>query len=128
MESTKDISIGENNWIKWVDFDPMDDNSILEIDNLLKPTFDFWDGLETQCLAECCGIDAFAFWEEDIMRSSKELDHTQLVVDLRNVKAELIKSSKTIVLSSKLNNLLDKAVFVKLVDHILTTIETNKTK
>ena len=128
MDPTKDISIANNQWIKWIEFDPTDDNAILEIDNLLKPTFNFWDGLETQCVAECCGIDAFAFWEEDILRSSKNFDQTQLVTDLRNVKTELAVSSKTIVSSSKLNNLLNKGVFIKIIDHILTTIETGSTK
>lgn len=127
MATTKDISIAENNWIKWIEFDPMDDNAILEIDNLLEPTFDFWEGLETHCVAECCGIDAFAFWKEDIIRSSNS-DQTQLIIDFRNVKKELTKSNKTIVLSSKLNNLLDKGVFIKLIDHILTTIETSRAK
>jgi hypothetical protein len=128
MATTKDISIAENNWIKWIEFDPIDDNAILEVDSLLEPTFDFWDGLETECVAGCCGIDAFAFWEDDIMRSSNKVDTTQLVGDLKNVKTALIKSAKTIVLSNKLNNLLDKEVFIKLVDHILTTIETDRTK
>ena len=123
MNSTKDISIGINKWIKWVEFDPTDDNAILEIDDLLTPSFKFWDGLETLCLAECCGIEAFAFWEENVTKASDEIDKTQLVTTLRNARAELILSPKAVVLSSKLNNLLDKNVFIELLDHIVTTIE-----
>lgn len=128
MATTKDISIGKNNLIKWVEFDPMDENAILEIDYLLKPTFDFWHGIETQCVADCCGIDAFAFWPDDIIKSSAEFDQTQLVVDLRNVKEELTMSPKRIVSSMRLNALLDKGVFIELVDHILATIETSKSR
>lgn len=127
MTTSKGISIGENKWIKWVGFDSKKDNEIIEIDNILKPTIDFWDGLETQCVAECCGIDAFSFWEDDIEQSINNLDKTELINNLRDVKSELINTSKTIVSSSRLNNLLDKRVFIELIDHILVTIET-KTK
>src|SRR5690349_17813855 len=123
MDYNRDISIGENKWIKWVDFNPNDDKSIFEIDDLLKPTFEFWDGLETACEVACCGIDAFEFWEEDIARASKKIDKGQLIAAFKNLRAELVKSEKTIVSSSKLNNLLDKGVFINLVDHILITLE-----
>ncbi|MCR6639851.1 MAG: DUF6331 family protein [Sporocytophaga sp.] len=126
MTTSKGIRIGENKWINWVNNNPSNNSEIIEIDELLISTYDFWTGLETQCVAECCGLDAFSFWEDDIKEAISSIDKTQLIIDLKNVKAELIKTNKTIVSSDKLNNLMDKGVFIQLVDHILTIIENNR--
>ena len=123
MTTSKGISIGKNRWIKWVNIDPLNNNELIEIDDILKPTYDFWDGLETQCVAGCCGLDAFSFWEDDIKNSINYIDKTQLISDFKNVKAELIKTNKTVVSSDRLNNSMQKKVFISLIDHILTTIE-----
>ena len=61
------ISIGKDKWIKWVDFNryvydqciPINYDQCFEIDYLLEPTFDFWNKLETECVAGCCGINAY---------------------------------------------------------------------
>ena len=123
MTTSKGISIGDNKWIKWGNFNPSNNSEIIEIDELLKPTYDFWTGLETQCVAECCGIDAFSFWEDDIKEAISGIDKTQLIIDLKNVKAQLIKTNMKIVSSYKLNNLMDKGVFIQLIDLIVETIE-----
>lgn len=101
----------------------MNNNELIEIDDILKPTYDFWDGLETQCVAGCCGLDAFSFWEDDIKNSINNIDKTQLISDFKNVKAELINTNKAVVSSGRLNNLMYTKVFISLIDHILTTIE-----
>jgi hypothetical protein len=123
METTKDISIGKDKWIGWIDFDSTNDNDLFEIDDLLRPTFNFWDKLETQCVAGCCGIDAYSFWEEDIKRAVDKVDKTDLIKNLLTAKAEIESRSERIVISGKLNNLIDKSVFIQLLDHIVTTIQ-----
>lgn len=124
MEKTKDISIGKDKWITWIDFDSVNDNDLFEIDDLLKPTFDFWDKLETQCVAECCGLDAYAFWEDDIKLAVGQMDKVDLVKKLLNAKIEIESRSEPIVTSGKLNNLIDKSVFIQLLDHIVTVIQS----
>jgi hypothetical protein len=123
MNTARDISIGKDKVIKWIKFDPGNDNDILEIDELLRPTFDFWNRLETQCMATCCGIDAYTFGEEDIRNAIEGLDMTQLAVTLKYAKAEILQSNRTVVLSSKLNNLFHKHVFIELIDHILKIVD-----
>jgi hypothetical protein len=125
MVDENDISIGENAWIKWVDFEP-GDNEILEIDELLKPTFDFWSALETECVAGCCGIGAFSFWKEGIVRAAADFGNIKLQSHLSDIKEQLIKSGKTTVSSTRLNNLFHKEVFIELLDHILLTTERHK--
>jgi hypothetical protein len=123
METTKDISIGKDKWIGWIDFDSTNASDLFEIDDLLWPTFDFWDKLETQCVTGCCGIDAYSFWEEDIKLAVDKIDKAALIKNLLAAKAEIESTSETIVTSEKLNNLIDKSVFIQLLDHIVTTIQ-----
>lgn len=123
METTKDISIGKDKWIGWIDFDSTNDNDLFEIDDLLRPSFDFWDKLETQCVAGCCGIDAYSFWKEDIKLAVDKMDKADLITNLLSTKTELESRSEAIVTSGKLNNLINKSVFIQLLDHIVTTIQ-----
>ena len=122
MNSTNDISIGKNKWIKWKDFDPVGKN-ILEIDDLLKPTFEFWDKLETQCMVACCGIDAFALWEEDIIKASNDFNKVKLINEFQQIKIFIINAKEEIVASTRLNNLFDKSVFIELIDHFVKSIK-----
>ena len=123
METTRDISIGKDKWIRWINFDPTNGNDLFEIDDLLGPTFEFWDKLETQCMSRCCGIDAYAFWEDDIKFAVDKKYKADLIKNLLNAKTEIESRSERIVTSGKLNNLMDKSVFIQLLDHIVTTIK-----
>jgi hypothetical protein len=128
METTRDISIGKDKWIRWIHFDSTSDNDLFEIDDLLGPTFDFWDKLETQCVAGCCGIDAYTFWDDDIKFAVDKMDKAELIKNLLSAKTEIESRSETIVISRKLNNLIDKSVFIQLLDHIVTTIQLTDKK
>ena len=121
MDRSKDISIGEDEWIEWKDFD---EKSVqpLEIDDLLRPTFGFWKRLETECVAECCGIDAFTFWPEDIEQAAKNTCKVTLTEDLIKIKLTLITLSDSVISSDFLNQLIAKEVFLELVDHIIKNI------
>lgn len=116
---TKDISIGQHQWIKWVELDP-NDESLFNIDILLESTEQFWRFLETECVPGCCGIHAFALWPKDIQNASKHFDRKELKVQLSRLKDEVVQVDKSIVVSNRLNNLFDKSVFIQLIDHILS--------
>lgn len=77
MQITKDISIGKDEWIKWIEFDAISIEP-LEVDEILEPIKPFLKGLETECMAECCRIDAYSFWDEEIVQSSTELNKNEL--------------------------------------------------
>lgn len=120
------ISIGKDKWIKWIEFDSQK-SKILNIDELLEPTWDFWELLETECAAACCGINAFSFWIEDIQKTAILFDKSELLAKLVLLKEEIASQCKynprIILYSLKLNYLFDKSVFIQLIDHIINTID-----
>lgn len=59
------ISIGKARWITFVELDGRQ-SSAIELDEILKPIEPFLDSLEKECVAACCGIDAYTLWPEDI--------------------------------------------------------------
>jgi hypothetical protein len=102
MLETDDISIGQERWIKWVQLDP-DDKDLYYIDHLLEPLEPLWKNLETECVAACCGIGAFALWPEDIQIVSKHLNSKELKLHFLKMKNELLLIEQKIVVSKKLN-------------------------
>ena len=121
MENTNDISIGQDKWIRWKNFDHVPGN-LLSIDSLLESSWPFWSNLETQCVAACCGIDAFSFWPENIKKASQKMDKQKLISALTSLKYEILRSDTDVIISSKLNNIFEKSVFALLLDHILESI------
>lgn len=121
MEITKDISIGENKWIKWIELDPTAIETNID-DQLLKTKL-FWTYLETECVAGCCGIDAFAFWPDDISIAKEKFNDPHLKEYLQKFKQEIQNIETDVISSTFLNNLFHKNVFIELIDHLLKNIE-----
>jgi len=121
MVETKDISIGHDRWIKWVELNP-NDADLYNIDHLLEPSEQLWRNLETECVAACCGIDAFALWAEDIKNASKHCDSKELKLHLLKLKNDLTQVDEKIIVSKRLNNIFDKQVFIELIDHISSNL------
>ena len=117
-ENKSDIHIGETQRIHWVEFDTAS-NDRVEIDYIIAKHHEFWARLEIICVHECCGLDAFRFYPEDIANASIHIDKEALNEDLVKLKLDLLKSDKDIIGSSRLNNSVDKGVFIKLLDHII---------
>lgn len=109
------INIGKDYWIVWVE--PDMENKI-NVDELLEPTWSFWQKLETECVAMCCGIYAFSFWPEDIKMVVKDLDEKQFLFGIEKLKNEIEQSDFHSVTSELLNDTLEKSVFVRLITHI----------
>jgi hypothetical protein len=119
-----DIFIGDDKWIKFIDLTGRY-NMAVEIDRHLSPIIDFINSLETQCNAMCCGFDAFDFTPEGIAKSASKND----VRDLRRKFADVINVidglQAQVIVSSRMNNLADKTVFLQLLRHILDNIPSN---
>lgn len=109
------INIGKDYWIIWIDANPKD---ALNIDPLLKSTWWFWQQLETQCVAECCSINAFSFWAEDIKKVTKDVDEKKFLTDISKLKKEIELSNFHSVISKKFNDTLEKSVFIRILTHI----------
>ena len=117
-ESKNDIHIGETQRIHWVEFDTAG-NDFVDVDYIIAKHPDFWALLEINCVSGCCGLDAFSFYPADIADASTHVDKESLKEDLVKLKLDLIKSDKDIISSSTINNLVNKGVFIELLDHIV---------
>jgi Family of unknown function (DUF6331) len=117
-ENKSDIHIGETERIHWVEFDTSS-NDLIDVDYIIAKHDDFWTFLQIFCVPDCCGLDAFRFYPDDIANASNHVDKKLLKDDLSKLKQNLLSSDKNIIISSRLNNLVDKAVFIKLLDHII---------
>jgi hypothetical protein len=73
-----DIDIGQDKWIIFGELNGLQ-NQAINIDSLIQPLNDLWQSLETRCVSECCGIDAFDFWSENVLNNTKHLDHGELL-------------------------------------------------
>ena len=122
MQITKDISIGEDKWIKWIEIEP-NEKDLLEIDIYLIPSWEFWKKLETECVIQCCGIDSFSFWFDDIKSVSNNFNISNLIIDINELKKQIENKNKRILISEKLNNLFEIKVFIELLNHIIKTLE-----
>ncbi|MDM1550130.1 DUF6331 family protein [Empedobacter falsenii] len=111
-----DIKISEDEYIKWI---PLESNVIfINIDNLLANTYDFWDSLSTECVFECCGINACNFTSDTIIQSIHLFDKIELLKNFNDIILEINLLNADEVYSNHLNQRFNKNVFLELLQHI----------
>jgi hypothetical protein len=118
-EHRYDIRIGDDAWIKWVDFDR---SRAVNIDALMAPLEKLWQQLETECVHECCGIDAFSLSPESIRRATVELGGLQVATTLESVRRQVMQIDADGFVSDRLNNYFHRDVLQQLFNHILRTV------
>jgi hypothetical protein len=116
-----DIRIGDNKWIEWVSTDGHQ-NSAVEIDDLIDPMNDFWNRLQTECIAECCGIDAFDLLPGNIKRAAVELSDSTLLEKVNRFRERVETANEQVFVSHQLNSYFHRNVLLQLIDHILAHI------
>lgn len=121
MDNKYDICIGDNRWIRWIEFDGATVETTY-INDLLEPTVELWENLEIVCLAECCGLGAFSFLPEDVDNAISDLDRNLLLLKLEKLKLEVSKIDNSVLISSRINQLIDKSVFINLVEYLIEEI------
>ena len=121
-EHRNDISVGKDQWIIFEDLENQQDDAI-EIDHYMEVLMPMWQALETQCVAGCCGIDAFDLWPNDVLENTADLDHKKLLRELKALRETISNFDKKIVVSSRLNNYFTKNTFLKLLDHLYSIYE-----
>ena len=112
-----DISIGEDRWITVVDVG-VSGEAPTDIDHLIKPMEGFWRALETECVAGCCGIDAFDLWPEGIRRAAGEAGDDELLSKIIVLRAFVAGCGAESFISSRLNNLFRREVLLEVLDHL----------
>lgn len=114
------ISIGKDRWIEQIEIDTK--LTPAELDDLMYSTRTFWDALVTECVVECCGIDALGLWPEDITKAAGQFDQAYLYRELSLLKSIVQMLDNDVVVVHRLNNYFHKSVFIKLLDHIISCI------
>ena len=123
MNHSEDISIGQGRWIKWIEFDPLSVKP-LDVDTVLEPTLEFWEDLEVDCLSACCGINAFSFWEDDIHRAYQQSTVPNLEATLNETIREIESMEAEVLVSSRLNQLIHRRVFLQLLEHLVISLKS----
>lgn len=115
-----DINLGSGQWlIQGKAFDQT--LASAEMDQHLQPIWPFFAHLVVNCVAACCGIDAFDFSPAVITRALAQSSppDAQLWIDrLTQAQKAITIIPVAVVSSAKLNQYLRKEVFLALLSHI----------
>jgi len=112
-----DIQIGDDAWIEFIDLDGRYDQAV-DIDALLGELWQLICRLETNCVAGCCGMDAYDFTREGIAMAMLELDRAQLHAACVQARAAVAAVDSDVLTSATMNHVADKRVFLQLLDHL----------
>jgi hypothetical protein len=116
-EAINDINVDRGRWLR---VRSLPHNATRhEIDDVLEETMPIWDALETECVAGCCGIDAFCFWPDELGNSIAKLPGVPVVPALLRLRDALAGDDDDVLVSTRLNALFVRSSFVQLVDVLL---------
>jgi len=125
-----DISIGQDRWIGFGDLAGGQARAV-QIDPHLAPVMPFIEGLEKECVADCCGIDAFRLWPEEIEKAAatlSQLELEKLASDLASVHSEIERLPCDTIVSTRINQYFRKTVFLEVLTHIRNVVENVQAK
>lgn len=117
---SSNIFIGNDEYIDWKEMDWRKEPS-QNIDEQLQPLEALFQKLETVCDRMCCGIEAFDFRPEAIREAGKYKNinwNNELSIIITRIDAV----NQRVVSSSTLNQLFEKSVFIKLLNHLKTNL------
>lgn len=117
-----DISIGKDKWITFVELDGRQ-SSAIELDEILEPIAPFLDSLETECVAGCCGIDAYALWPEDIADAANKSTLCDLSRLIAVARQRIVETDADSFVSHRMNNYFDRQTLLQLIDHIAQYVD-----
>jgi hypothetical protein len=117
-----DISIGQDRWIEWVELGDQQKNAI-DIDKYVNELGEFWEMLETNCVHECCGIDAFDLWPASVHKAACSLINSELKKRLEILSNRIANLDGQVLVSHRLNNYFHKSVFQALLQHLIQCSE-----
>lgn len=116
-DHVNDISIGPDRWIKFISVDGRQERAI-EIDDWTSSLEEFFSSLETECVAECCGVGAFCFWPESIHFAAQGKCIPALYSHLVELQNRVRTAEGGVFVSGRLNNYFDREVLLRLIGHL----------
>ncbi len=120
-----DLIIGENEWINFIQHD-WGNLEWHYIDTIIEPLLPLFDLLETECVAQCCGLDAFSFVRDDIITAASKLDIAALNKSINHAIDEIGQLPSDVLGSRHLNNGIDRSTMLSLLQHIRETIPNSQ--
>jgi hypothetical protein len=110
------VSLDKDCWLTLGEFE-IQTQSVQSIDDEITATQSFWQKLETECVKDCCGIEAFSFWPGDVQRAA--CGNVELIAKLAELRAIVDQSANVVFNSNGLNQYMPREFLLKLLDHIL---------
>jgi len=111
------ILLGAGQWIEHIDLTGRYESAV-NVDLLLMDLESMWSALETECVADCCGIDAFDFSAENIANAASKLNNAEVCIKIERLRTQLGALGADVFVSKRLNNYCDRAVFEALLNHL----------
>jgi len=121
--SANAIWLGEGDWIEVADLTGRRDAAV-DIDPELRSLEAMWQALESSCVAECCGLDAFDFSAGNIASAAGRLDVPEVCAALAAVRRHLGDRGADVLLSHRLNYAFERGALDALLGHLLTHLST----
>lgn len=115
------IPIGDNERIVLPDLTGRHHLAV-NVDDVLEGLLPLWQIIETECVAACCGFDAFDFSADTLYAAARKLDAPELGHTLHRAIEQITLLDTTVISSTYLNNLADKQAFITLLKHICTSL------
>jgi hypothetical protein len=112
-----DILIGRDTWIRFIPIEGRS-GSVKAIDDEVANLERLWSELEVQCVAGCCGLDAFDFFQDHVQIALSALGPL-IGSDLRRFREAISTGSSEVLMSHRLNVRIHRIQLLELVDHIL---------
>lgn len=113
---SNDISIGPRHWIN-VEKTTLS-GELIELDPLMEELLPMRQALETECVAACCGIDAFGLWPEDVLEHSAYLPKAKLHSQLNALINNIEQQPDADYYSRRLNDCFSRATLLQLLQHL----------
>jgi hypothetical protein len=120
-----DVSIGKARWLRWIDYPSDLPNSALQdVDSWLADLAGLWDALETNCVHECCGINAFNLWPDAVRSAVPASRRPEVLGQLSAFRARIASlPAGAVTVSGRLNQLLHRDLMLGIVDHLVDSLD-----
>ena len=96
------------------------------IDEIILPLSSLLKLLQIDCVAECCGLDAFSFFPEDILAVVPEPDRKSTAELLTVAITAVEQLTENALGSIRLNNAIDRETMLELLRHIRNTVQSDE--
>ena len=97
---------------------------IEKIDDEVSVAEDFWQACEVNCVAECCGLEAFCFYEETILDALKMSNNEKILKMIESIVSKMAESKCQLYSSSRLNQVFPRNDLFELMSHIEKIIKS----